>query len=105
MSDSLLTDEPIRFTAETLDRLLLHCSELEASDITFQSNAWVVAEIHGKLYKITKRKITNTEVGDLLNIIYGANGTTQIYSGTDVDTHYEIRPSRTKRFRFRISGK
>ena len=105
MSDDFyLSDEPIRFTAETLDRLLLHCSSLEASDITFQSNACVITEIHGKLYKVTKRKITNTEVGDLLNIIYGANGTTQIYSGTDVDTHYEIRPSRSKRFRFRVNA-
>lgn len=105
MSDNFyLPDEPIRFTAETLDRLLLHCSSLEASDITFQSNASVITEVHGKLYKVTKRKITNTEVGDLLNIIYGANGTTQIYSGTDVDTHYEIRPSRSKRFRFRVNA-
>ena len=104
MSDFLLADEPIRFTAETLDRLLLHCASLEASDITFQSNASVLTEVHGRLYKVTKRKITNTEVGDLLNIIYGANGTTQIYSGTDVDTHYEIRPSRTTRFRFRVNA-
>lgn len=104
MTDFLIQDEPTRFTAETLDRLLLHCSLLEASDITFQSNSSVLTEIHGKLYKITKRKITNTEVGDLLNIIYGANGTTQIYSGTDVDTHYEIRPSRTQRFRYRVNA-
>ncbi len=104
MTDFLIQDEPTRFTAETLDRLLLHCSLLEASDITFQSNSCVLTEIHGKLYKITKRKITNTEVGDLLNIIYGANGTTQIYSGTDVDTHYEIRPSRTQRFRYRVNA-
>jgi defect-in-organelle-trafficking protein DotB len=104
MSDFLLADEPIRFTAETLDRLLLHCSSLEASDVTLQSNSEVISEIHGKLYKITNRKITNTEVGDLLNIIYGANGTTQIHSGKDVDTHYEIRPNRTSRYRFRVNA-
>lgn len=104
MTDFLIADEPIRFTAEALDRLLLHCVDLETSDITFQSNSCVFAEIHGKLYKITKRKITNTEVGDLLNIIYGANGTTQIYGGKDIDTHYEIRPSRTKRYRFRVNA-
>ena len=104
MTDFLLVDEPVRFTAEALDRLLLHCVELEASDITFQSNANILSEIHGKLYKVTKRKITNTEVGDLLNIIYGANGTTQIYSGKDIDTHYEIRPSRAKRYRFRVNA-
>ncbi len=104
MTDFLLPDEPIRFTAEALDRLLLHCVNLEASDITLQSNAFIISEIHGKLYKNTIRKITNTEVGDLLNIIYGANGTTQIYSGHDIDTHYEIRPSRTKRYRFRVNA-
>lgn len=104
MTDFLIVDEPIRFTAEALDRLLLHCVDLETSDITFQSNSCVFAEIHGKLYKVTKRKITNTEVGDLLNIIYGANGTTQIYGGKDIDTHYEIRPSRTKRYRFRVNA-
>ena len=104
MTDFLLLDEPVRFTAEALDRLLLHCVDLEASDITFQSNFYVVSEIHGKLYKMTKRKVTNTEVGDLLNIIYGANGTTQIYSGHDIDTQYEIRPSRTKRYRFRVNA-
>lgn len=104
MTDFLIADEPVRFTAEALDRLLLHCVELESSDITFQSNSCVFSEIHGKLYKVTKRKITNTEVGDLLNIIYGANGTTQIYGGKDIDTHYEIRPSRSKRFRFRVNA-
>ena len=31
MTDFLIQDEPTRFTAETLDRLLLHCSLLEAS--------------------------------------------------------------------------
>ncbi|MGD0465879.1 MAG: Dot/Icm type IV secretion system ATPase DotB [Gammaproteobacteria bacterium] len=104
MTDFLLLDEPIRFTAEALDRLLLHCVDLEASDITFQSNSYIISEVHGKLYKVTKRKVTNTEVGDLLNIIYGANGTTQIYSGHDIDTQYEIRPSRTRRCRFRVNA-
>lgn len=103
-SEHLLPDEPVRFTTETLDRLLLHCVNKVASDITIQSGTQVMAEIHGHLYPVTTRKITNTEVGDMLNAIYGANGTTQIFSGKDVDTHYEIRPSRTDRFRFRVNG-
>lgn len=100
----ILPDEPIRFTAEALDRMLLHCVNLLASDITIQTNSVVFAEIHGRLYPVTTRKVTNTEVGDMLNFIYGANGTTQIFSGKDVDTHYEIRPSRTQRYRFRVNG-
>src|SRR5262245_11400060 len=104
MSEHLLPDEPVRFTTEALDRMLLHCVTREASDITIQSGTSVMAEIHGRLYPVTTRKITNTEVGDMLNAIYGANGTTQIYSGKDVDTHYEIRPHRAERFRFRINA-
>lgn len=104
MTSYLLPDEPVRFTTEAFDRMLLHCVNLEASDITVQTNSPIMAEIHGRLYPVTTRKITNTEVGDMLNAIYGANGTTQIYSGKDVDTHYEIRPHRAERFRFRING-
>lgn len=105
MSDEfLLPNEPIRFTAQELERVLIHCVKLDASDITLQTNLPVIAEIHGRIYPITTRKISNTEVGDLLNGIYGANGTTQIFSGKDVDTHYELRPSRTERYRFRVNG-
>jgi defect-in-organelle-trafficking protein DotB len=104
MNEFLLPDEPVRFTTEAFDRLLVHCVNLSASDITLQTNNVILAEIHGKLRIVTLRKMSNTEIGDILNTIYGSNGTTQIYSGKDVDTHYEIRPSRTQRFRFRVNG-
>ncbi len=102
--DYLLPDEPVRFTPRDLDRLLLHCVNLEASDITFQSKSPVLAEIHGRLYAITTREVSSAEVADMLNAIYGPNATTQIASGSDVDTHYEIRPDRETRYRFRING-
>jgi len=104
MSEFLIPNEPIRFTNVDLEHVLLHCVQKEASDITFQTNTPVMAEIHGRIYPVTSRKITNAEVGDLLNFIYGANGTTQIFSGKDVDTHYEFRPTRTERYRFRVNG-
>lgn len=104
MSEHLLPDEPVRFTTEALDRMLLHCVNKVASDITIQTGSSIITEIHGRIYPVTTRKITNTEVGDMLNAIYGANGTTQIFSGKDVDTHYEIRPSRNERFRFRVNA-
>lgn len=97
-------DEPLRFTPKQLEPLLAYCTQLHASDITIQTGEPVMVEVYGKLYKITKRKLSNTEVGDLLNQIYGANGTAQILSGTDVDTHYEFRPTRTERYRYRVNG-
>lgn len=104
MSDFILPNEPVRFTGQELERILIHCVKLDASDITFQTNSPIIAEIHGHIHPVTTRKISNTEVGDLLNTIYGANGTTQIFSGKDVDTHYEIRPTRNERYRFRVNG-
>ncbi len=104
MNEYLLPNEPVRFTPVELDRALLHCVKLGASDVTMQSNSEIMAEIHGHIVPVTVRKLSNTEVGDLLNAIYGANGTTQILSGKDVDTHYEMRPTRSERYRFRING-
>ncbi|MEM1244434.1 MAG: Dot/Icm type IV secretion system ATPase DotB [Pseudomonadota bacterium] len=100
----ILPDEPTRFTPAHLDILLEFCEGLNASDITIQTNEPIFAECYGRLKKITTRKLSNTEVGDVLNKIYGPNGTAQILSGVDVDTHYEFRPSRSRRFRYRVNG-
>ncbi|MAZ44755.1 MAG: Dot/Icm secretion system ATPase DotB [Legionellales bacterium] len=100
----LLKEEPSRFTIEDMDKMLLHCTHLDTSDVTIQSGECVYAEIHGRLYPVTGRKLNTSEVGDMLNAIYGPNATTQISSGKDVDTHYEIRPNRTERYRFRVNG-
>ncbi len=99
-----MPDEPLRFTLADFERLLLYCEMLHASDITLQTGQHVFAEVYGRLVQITRRKLTNAEVGEILNAIYGANGTAQILSGKDVDTHYEFKPSRSERFRYRVNG-
>jgi defect in organelle trafficking protein DotB len=96
--------EPTRFEPKHIDDLLAYCHRIEVSDITIQTNSAIVVEIYGRLQRITKRLLTNSEVGDLLNAIYGANGTTQLMRGVDLDTHYEVRPNRNERFRYRVNG-
>lgn len=103
-SSLLYPREPTRFEASNIDDLLVYCQHINASDVTIQTAEPITVEIYGRLHKITKRKLTNTEVGDVLNGIYGPNGTTQIMRGTDLDTHYEVRPSRTERYRYRVNG-
>ena len=100
----LLPGEPLRFTKEELDRMVVFCAELGASDITLQTEEPIFAEVYGRLLKITRRKLSNPEVGEMLNEIYGPNGTVQLLSGKDIDTHYEVRPSRMERFRYRVNG-
>lgn len=96
--------EPSRFEPSNIDDLLVYCHRIEASDITIQTGEPIIVEVYGRIHKITKRRLTNTETGDLLNAIYGPNGTTQIMRGNDLDTHYEVRPSRHERFRYRVNG-
>ncbi|VVC75100.1 Twitching mobility protein [Aquicella siphonis] len=104
MSDFLFPQEPVRLTIESTNDILIHCVKLGASDITFQTGEPIIAEIFGRLKKITRRRLSNTEVGEVLNAMYGPNATTLIMSGKDIDTHYEIRPNRSDRYRFRING-
>ncbi|MCK4608553.1 MAG: ATPase, partial [Gammaproteobacteria bacterium] len=103
-SEYQFPNEPLRFGPNDIDKLLGHCSKIEASDITLQTDEPVIVEIYGRIHKITNHKLSNTEVGDMLNSIYGPNGTAQILSGHDVDTHYEFRPSRSERYRYRVNG-
>lgn len=103
-NEFLFPQEPIRLSIEATNEILMHAVKLGASDITFQTGEPIYAEIYGRLYKITRRKLSNTEVGEVINAMYGPNGTAQIMSGKDLDTHYEIRPNRSDRYRFRING-
>lgn len=100
----LMTDEPTRFSPLFMDRMLEHAESLNASDITIQTGEPIFAEVYGKLIKITNRRLSNTELGDLINAIYGPNATTQLLSGKDIDTHYEFRPNRGVRYRYRVNA-
>jgi defect-in-organelle-trafficking protein DotB len=104
MDDFIIQPEPVRLTIESTNDILIHCVNLGASDITFQTGEPIFAEVFGRLKKVTRRRLANTEVGEVLNAMYGPNATAIIMSGKDIDTHYEIRPNRTDRYRFRING-
>ncbi|OGT37351.1 MAG: Dot/Icm secretion system ATPase DotB [Gammaproteobacteria bacterium RIFCSPHIGHO2_12_FULL_38_14] len=104
MNEYLFPQEPIRLSIDTANEILMHCVKQGASDITLQTGEPIIAEIYGRLRKVTRRRLSNTEVGDVLNEMYGPNATSLIMSGKDIDTHYEIRPNRSDRYRFRING-
>lgn len=96
--------EPGRFTENDLNVILEHCAQFDISDITMQTGEPIIMEEYGKLRKITRKILTNAETGDLINSIYGANGTARLLSGEDIDTNYEFKPNRTERLRFRVNA-
>jgi defect-in-organelle-trafficking protein DotB len=103
-TEFIFPQEPIRLSMDSVNEILIHCVKNGASDITFQTDETIFAEIYGRLKKVTRRRLSNTEVGEIINAMYGPNGTAQLMSGKDVDTHYEIRPNRSDRYRFRINA-
>ncbi len=100
----LMPDEPTRFSPMFMDKMLEHAESLHASDITIQTSSPIFVEVYGRLLKITNRALSNTELSDLINAIYGPNATTQLLSGKDIDTHYEFRPNRGVRYRYRVNA-
>ena len=100
----LMPNEPTRFTPAFMERMLEHTESLHASDVTIQTGEPIFAEVYGRLVKITNRRLSNTELGDLINTIYGPNATTQLLAGKDIDTHYEFRPNRGVRYRYRVNA-
>ena len=103
-TEFLFPQEPIRLSIDAVNEILMYCVKLGASDITFQTNETIFAEIYGRLRKVTRRRLSNTELGEIINAMYGPNAMAQIMAGKDIDTHYEIRPNRSDRYRFRING-
>lgn len=104
MQEITYTEETSRLTINELDNLLHFCVQQQVSDVTLQSNSPVAVELHGVVSYITKRNIIHAEIENILNEIYGANGTAQLLSGIDLDTHYEIKPQRGLRYRFRVNA-
>jgi defect in organelle trafficking protein DotB len=101
---ALLPREPQRIAHRELNILLQHCAQLDVSDITIQTGMPIFSEIHGRLYPNTRRALTHSEVGSILNTIYGPNGTAQLLTGTDIDTNYELKPDRMTRYRYRVNA-
>lgn len=103
-SEHLYDGAPTRITRGDFDKILMHCVNHNASDITLQTGEPIIAEIYGKLFAITQRSLLGNEVADLLNEIYGPNGMTQLSSGVDIDSNYEVKINRGERVRFRVNG-
>ena len=62
VTQNLYPKEPTRFEPRHIEDLLVYCHSIEASDVTIQTESPIYAEIYGKLVRITKRRLSNTEV-------------------------------------------
>lgn len=105
LSDAfLLPNEPVKFNDDEFHRLLLHCSRIKASDLKIQSSNNIWAKVNGNVQRLTRRRLPPPEVETILMTLYGANGPARIKSGEPIDKAYELHPTRTERYRYRINA-
>ncbi len=94
---------PDRFTEEAFDQLLVHASKVGVSDLTFQPDEPVWAEVGSNLVPLTSRFLIVEEVEDMARWIYGKNAVNQIRRGEDLDPSYQVTVGRGERYRFRCN--
>jgi defect-in-organelle-trafficking protein DotB len=93
------------FQGRDVDKILLHTTAFNASDVTIQTNCEIIAEIYGRLRKITRHKLTYGEVVDMLVYITKSDGAfTQIASSKAHDIAHEVKPDRNTKFRYRVNA-
>jgi|GEM_PF-103320 len=100
----LFPEEPPFFSAHHVEKLFAWAADQGTSDITIQTNENIVLEIYGKNFRVTKRRLTNTEVLNIIVEMYKSESAKGILSGDkDLDFPFQIRPSRGKVYRFRVN--
>lgn len=98
----LLQGEPVRFNGEELNRLLKFATDKGASDVYIKTNRPITARVHGRLVRMTNRRLEHMEVVEMTCAMYGgANADLQLRTGQPIDQAYSVRVSRDHSLRFR----
>ena len=100
----LYKDEPTVFTKKDMNALLVYCYNLGTSDITIKVNEAVLCKIHGKIIRVTKRRLTKNEVSQFVTEVSGGEAIIGVLNnGKQHDCSYSIKESRNKLLRFRVN--
>jgi len=96
--------EPPRFSQNDVEPFILWCVEQDASDITIQNEDQVICEIHGKMHRVTNRRLTKSELVEMVTFIYKSDAAiARLNGGSDVDNPWAIKVNRSQTMRFRVN--
>jgi defect-in-organelle-trafficking protein DotB len=102
--DGFWPGEKPSFTRECLDDLFAWAYRRDVSDIRLQTHEPARVQIHGRLQQVTRRTLTEGEIEEAVNALYGADGQARLKGGDDFDVSYEVQPDRRTRMRFRVNA-
>ena len=95
--------EPRRY-APGLDSLLSWAYRLGASRIAFQTGHSPTIRVHGRNRRVGDYPLDEAEIAQIVNHLYGADGSARLQGAGEFDASYEIAVSRTERLRFRLNA-
>jgi len=93
-----------RKDAPGLDGILTWAYQIGASRVSFQTGHPVWIRVHGRNRRATELPLNEVEIAQVVNHLYGADGTARLQGGQDFDVSYEIALSRSQRLRFRLNA-
>lgn len=97
-------NEPPRFGANDIEPFIIWSTENGASDVTIQNEEQIFCEIHGKMVRVTERRLTKSELVAIIGAIYKSDGAvSKLNGGEDVDLPWDIKFSRDKVLRYRVN--
>lgn len=100
----LYPNEPPRFNANDIEDFIQWTTSIDTSDVTIQNEEEIFCEIHGRLKRVTKRKLSKSEVMDIIGGIYKSDGAVaKLNGGEDVDLPWTVKVSRDKALRYRVN--
>lgn len=100
----LYPNEPPRFTRRDVEPFFVWASLVGASDITIQTGEQIFLEVDGKMHRVTKHFLDNSEVMEIIVAMYGSETAKGILSGDkDLDFPYQINPTRNEKYRYRVN--
>lgn len=96
--------EPTRWSGRDINDFMIWTTEQGTSDVTIQSDEQIICEIHGRMYRVTNRRLTHSELVEIVSKIYESDAAiAQLNSGKDVDLGWNIKIDRNNSQRYRVN--
>lgn len=97
-------DEPNRMIGQDVEKFMVWAVAQGTSDVFIQSDEKIICDIYGKKHKVTKQKISNPQVIQMISHIYKSESAlSKLNGGADVDCQWSIQIGKGKTLRFRIN--
>jgi len=87
-----------------LNKILEHAHALGVSDVRCQTTFRVTGRVSGKNMFLTQYVLKDHDVNEIVNHIYGSDGSATVNKGIPVDPSYKFMIDRTKKLRFRVNA-